>query len=258
MSWAQLELQYSVLRQRVHSITLGLQQSFQSLLDPKCLRKQSLIQAEVQRIHPQEEALAKFTSIMQGHFPLLDTWAGRAVHVALRMYHHAEWQAGTVNVGEWHPVEHAWSKLYVQMVRLVYIHPEMYHTDHPLPLHTTITLLDTMLDQWLLSLLPLEEAGAPLTSQALRERDDVRGAAAAAAAAAAAGPPSEVPSARSARDEGRRLDDGRLRPVDDGRGVRPPPPPPPRPPDVRSPRALSILSAGDSQLGVRIHVQRPP
>lgn len=161
MSVRQFEFQLSVIRARIHTAALDIEQSFQEVLSVPVDADADVIREAVKRIKASSASIIKFSTLMETRQKDTKRMMGTGITVATKLFHHSEIVCGAV-IGTIERDDSLWSKVFVEMIKLVYIHPEMYTSIGTYKLQQSLDLIQNVLDLIIYTEIPLRFEAVPV------------------------------------------------------------------------------------------------
>lgn len=166
MSVRQIDFQLLVLRKRLHACALDIEQMFGDILLGTFGSDDSISDEQVRSAVRElrrggTKPAVEFAALMEERQPGARDLMGYGVTAATRLFHHAE-SANGAPMGRVTTVASLWQRVLNDMIRTVFIHPQMYTTMNTYPLSRSIELIETMLDTLLYAQVPLTFTAVPV------------------------------------------------------------------------------------------------
>lgn len=181
MSVRQVEYQVHVTKKRAHTCSLDVEQGFGYVINEITNRAHldvDGIHEVLRRLKSNSSAKASFVSWMDEHCPNHGDIICDAINASIRLYYHSETVHGS-RIGRVDLGASIWERVYREMLKTVFIHPEIYTYVGRYPLSKSIPIIEECLDAVIYNEVPTRfpqvptSTVVPLTPENLAQRRTV-------------------------------------------------------------------------------------
>lgn len=159
MSLRQLAFQYDVLKGRLRTCTLQIEQAFGKIIGDH--DSDAEVRTKLKDLQANPQYTDMFARIMHGSREDATQILAEIIHVCRKRYHHADIAAGApIGKPALDAVE-LWSGVFRNLTRQVYIHPRMYNIKDSISLKESMVLIEEAVELSIFERVPIDFAAIP-------------------------------------------------------------------------------------------------